>query len=82
MLQAGNVVGSRLNVAKAQFLSFSPNFASILGQNPVVETLAERDTNFAHEGPVYLPDSNEVTMLVLYSLVVHSGNLYLGRSGI
>jgi gluconolactonase len=58
--EANKTVGDDNNICNATFLSFTPRFATILGQNPKLEVLAERDYEFAHEGPVYLPQSNEV----------------------
>ena len=42
------------------FLSFAEKFRDLVGAKPYAEIIAQRDDDFAHEGPVYLPSSNEV----------------------
>ena len=42
------------------FVSFTPAFANLLGSAPQLQLVAEKDYPFAHEGAVYLPNTNEV----------------------
>ena len=42
------------------FVSFDDSFSAILGDSPQLKLLAEKDYPFAHEGAVYLPQTNEV----------------------
>ncbi|KAG6884537.1 hypothetical protein C0993_010293 [Termitomyces sp. T159_Od127] len=43
------------------FQIFDPDFLAILGPNPSVREVASNSTfAFAHEAPVYVPDTNEV----------------------
>jgi len=46
----------------ASFLSYSSEFISILGHNPTLTLIEERDPSlpFAHEGGVYIPELNQV----------------------
>eukprot|EP00884_Botryococcus_braunii_P012184 jgi/Botrbrau1/20967/Bobra.0135s0084.2 len=45
----------------ARFVVYRPIFREIIGQQPQVSTLAEQEgVEWAHEAPVYLPDSNEM----------------------
>ncbi|CAL8467156.1 g6692 [Coccomyxa elongata] len=37
------------------FLAHDSNFHSLIGANPTVKRLAQKDYTFAHEGPVWLP---------------------------
>ena len=61
-VQLSSNLSSTLGLHGASFFSFSQTFANLLGSNPVIQTLAERDYEFAHEGPVWLPKSDEVTV--------------------
>lgn len=49
------------NASQTPFIAFDAHFASILGNNPTIRTLAERDFAFAVGGARYLQPSNEVT---------------------
>ena len=42
------------------FFDLGGSFAKLLGPEPFAQVLAERDFEFAHEGPNFLPKSNEV----------------------
>jgi hypothetical protein len=62
-MQEKNSVGSTLKIANSQFLLFGPSPHEVFGKRPRLDVLAERDYQFAHEAPVYLPESNEVRHL-------------------
>lgn len=57
-----SLAAQNISAAKnASFVSFSQAFSDLLGSDPELEEIAEKDYPFAHEGPVYLPNSNEVS---------------------
>ncbi len=58
------------------FQIFDPNFLSILGSEPSLRLVASNpDFAFAHEAPVWVPDSDEV-------FFTSNGGGSLGRSGL
>lgn len=60
-MQTKSTVEREHSLANVNFLAFSDVFARLVGSNPFAEVLAQREDAFAHEGPVYLPNTNEVT---------------------
>lgn len=62
----GNSTGAQnIQIAKnVSFVAFTPAFNGIVGSNPKLEEIAQKDYRFAHEGPVYLPKTNEVKLLI------------------
>ena len=61
LLKGAQSLGPTLGIEEAQFISFHPQFEELLGQQPRLEVLAEQNYKFAHEAPVYLPKTNEVS---------------------
>lgn len=62
-LQNAPRIGEDLKLNGVHFLVFGEAFAELIGPTPHAEIIAEKDHGFAHEGPVYLPESNEVIIL-------------------
>ncbi|QDS77666.1 hypothetical protein FKW77_003165 [Venturia effusa] len=48
------------SAAKAPFISYDNEFLSILGSNPTLELVEERNLEFAFEAAVWVPERNEV----------------------
>ena len=46
----------------ASFISYSPEFTALIGQNPQLKLIERRDLSlpFAHEGGAYIPETNEI----------------------
>ncbi|KAI9642997.1 hypothetical protein NHQ30_008731 [Ciborinia camelliae] len=44
----------------AAFISYDPDFLSILGKNPKANLVAQRNYSFANEAGIWVPDHNEV----------------------
>lgn len=74
-LQTASTVEAELKLTGINFLSFAEVFRDLVGAKPYAEIIAQRDDDFAHEGPVYLPSSNEVRNSP------HSGHLFPDRIG-
>lgn len=55
-------MGLTHNLSNASFVVFDDYFARLIGSDPYAEILVRREEEFAHEGPVYLPQSNEVSL--------------------
>jgi gluconolactonase len=45
---------------KAPFITYDPEFTALLGPNPTLKLVAEREAPFADEAGVWVPDRNEV----------------------
>ncbi len=67
LLKVKQSLGPSLGMEDAQFISFHPQFDKLLGQQPRLEVLAEQKYKFAHEAPVYLPKTNEVSFETAYA---------------
>ena len=59
-MQISTELGKQKGWGGVNFFDFGGSFAKLLGPEPFAEVLAERDFEFAHEGPNFLPKSNEV----------------------
>jgi gluconolactonase len=44
----------------ASFISYDPDFLSIIGPNPSLKLVAQKDYSFANEAGIWVPDRNEV----------------------
>lgn len=60
VLQMATTIEAARGLAGVNFFAFGDYFARLLGPQPFAEVLAQRGEEFAHEGPVFLPESNEV----------------------
>ena len=54
------------NLKDVSFLSFSDIFTQLVGSEPYAEVLAQQEHEFAHEGPVHLAKTNEVSPCSMY----------------